>query len=61
MTRDPDVYLHDIFESIEYIEEDISGISKEEFLESRVTQDLVFRRLEIIGEAVKNLPQEFKE
>lgn len=61
MKRDPAVFLRDILESIEYIEEDTKNIKKKDFLGSRTTQDLVFRRLEIIGEAVKYLPEEFKD
>ena len=47
-------------ESIDVIESYISGISENDFFESGVKQDAVMRRLEIIGEAVKNLPPEFK-
>lgn len=53
-------FLH-IFESIEWIERDIDGLSKEDFLKSVPMQDAVVRRLEIIGEAVKNLPIEFRD
>jgi len=31
------------------------------FLESEKKQDLIIRRLEVIGEAVKQLPEEFKQ
>ncbi len=60
MIRDPLIYLHDILESIENIEEDTQGISEEEFLKKRIIQQAVIRNLEIIGEASKQLSRDFK-
>ncbi len=59
--RKPEVYLQDIAESIEYIEKFLNGISEDEFYKNVEKQDAVLRRLEIIGEAVKNLPHEIRE
>jgi uncharacterized protein with HEPN domain len=59
--RKPDVYLQDILESIEYIQRFLDGVSEEEFHENVEKQDAVLRRLEIIGEAVKHLPEEIRE
>jgi uncharacterized protein with HEPN domain len=61
MKKHPEIFLEHILESIEKIEEFMRGFTKEKFLESVKTQDAVIRRLEIIGEATKNLPQEFKD
>lgn len=61
MTKDPKVYLTHILQSIQRIEKYLVGVSKEEFLQSDAIQDQITRRLEIIGEAVKQLPEEFKE
>lgn len=36
-------------------------MSREDFLKSVNIQDAVIRRLEIIGEAVKNIPPEFRD
>ena len=36
-------------------------MKREEFLASREKQDAVIRRIEVIGEAVKNIPAELKE
>ncbi len=36
-------------------------MSREDFLKSVNIQDAVIGRLEIIGEAVKNIPQEFRD
>lgn len=38
----------------------VRGMTKEKFLKSVKTQDAVTRRIEIIGEATKNLPSSFK-
>ncbi len=59
MIKDPEVFLKHILESIDWIEKDIKGFSKEDFFQNVPIQDAVFRRLEIIGEAIRNLPEEF--
>jgi uncharacterized protein with HEPN domain len=61
MKRNINVYIEDILDSIEKIEEYTKTINKEEFLYNTQLQDSILRRLEIIGEAVKNIPEEFKE
>jgi len=58
--RKPDVYLQDIFESINYIQRFLEGVSEDEFYKNVEKQDAVLRRLEIIGEAVKHLPDEIR-
>jgi uncharacterized protein with HEPN domain len=60
MTKDPRIFLDHIRESIALIEEYTKDISREQFSNSPQIQDAVMRRLEIIGEAVKNLPADFK-
>ncbi len=60
MKRNLDVYLDDIMESIEKIEEYTKKLSEENFYRDVKVQDAVLRRLEIIGEAVKSMPAEFK-
>jgi uncharacterized protein with HEPN domain len=55
------VYLNDIQDCILKIEEYLEGYSEERFYEDYEKQDSVLRRLEIIGEAVKQLPDEIKE
>ena len=61
MRKDPEIFIAHILESIESIEEYVQVMKKEEFLISKKTQDAVIRRIEIIGEAVKNIPNEIKE
>ena len=58
--RKPDVYLQDILESIEHIQRFLDGVSEDEFYKNVEKQDAVLRRLEIIGEAVKHLPEEIR-
>jgi len=59
--RKPDVYLQDILESIGHIQRFLDGVSEEDFFENTEKQDAVLRRLEIIGEAVKHLPDEIRK
>lgn len=61
MKRDFRVYLDDILESIERIEEYTKGIAENEFMDTVPLQDAVVRRFEIIGEAVKHIPEEIKQ
>ena len=50
--RDTRVFLEDILESIEKIEEYTTDVNEEEFYENTFVQDAVIRQLEIIGEAI---------
>lgn len=56
MKKDPDVFLQHILESIKIIEQYTESFTRTQFLKNIQLQDAVTRRLEIIGEAVKNLP-----
>lgn len=59
--RDVTVYLHDILESISEIESYIQDIDESTFLTDRKTQDSVIRRLEVIGEAVRAVPNTIRD
>jgi uncharacterized protein with HEPN domain len=61
MKRDMRVYIEDILESITKIEEYTKERTEDDFYENTQLQDAVLRRLEIIGEAVKNIPQDFRD
>jgi uncharacterized protein with HEPN domain len=61
MKKDPTIFVEHILECIGLIEGYIKGATKDEFLRSKQLQDAVIRRIEIIGEAVKNIPQEIKD
>lgn len=60
MKKDPKVFLEHIIESIQLIEEYAKPLTVEEFQKNKAMQDAIIRRLEIIGEAVKNVPTSFK-
>ena len=61
MKKDPQIYLGHILESIEQIEDYTHDLLEVEFMDSKLIQDAVFRKLEVIGEAVKNIPDDFRE
>lgn len=58
--RDDRVYLRHILDAIAQIEEYTQGISKNDFPSNRLIQDGTVRELEIIGEASRNLSEEFR-
>ncbi len=59
--KDTKIFILHILESIERIERFVGKSSKEDFLKSEIIQDSTIRRIEIIGEAVKNIPQSFRD
>lgn len=61
MSRDPSLRLEDILEATHLIETYINGFKYESFIADRRTVDAVTRNLEIIGEAVKHLPDEMTD
>ena len=60
MPRDSRVYLEDILEATRKITVYTAGLSKAAFLEDEKTIDAVVRNLEVIGEAVKKLPEDLR-
>ena len=60
MTRKPILFLKDILSAIERIES-YTGNGREEFLSNPSLQDGTLFRLQTIGEAVNQLPDELKE
>lgn len=58
MSRDYSLYLRDILEARERIRDYIGELTFDEFLVDGKTVDAVVRNLEIIGEAVKCVPDE---
>jgi len=61
MIKDDTVFLRHILDAINKIQEYIKGMDYEGFRVSNLVQDGVIRQLEIIGEAAKNLSQDFRE
>lgn len=61
MEKDFKVYLFDILDCIQAIEQYTENKTENDFLQDKLLQDAVFRRIEIIGEAVKNIPEHIKQ
>lgn len=61
MKKDPQIFIEHMLECIEIIENYTNNISQNDFVMSLQIQDSVIRRLEIIGEAAKNIPEVYKE
>ncbi len=59
MKKDPRVYLAQILERIDRILEYTSE-GKESFLADPRTQDAVIRNFEVIGEAAKRIPEQYR-
>ena len=55
MKKDPIIYIGHILESISLIEDYSHNMTIVDFLNSTQLQDSIIRRIEIIGEAAKNL------
>lgn len=59
MSKSDDIYVEHILGAIAQIKRYTSD-GETAFLQSELIQDAVIRRLEIIGEAVKNLSEELR-
>lgn len=59
--KDPSIFLGHILDNIEKIENDFANLSETEYSQNVNIQDATLRRLEVIGEAVKNLPLAFRK
>ena len=60
MKRDLGLYLDDIIESIEHIENYIEDMNLQGFSDDQRSQDAIIRRLGTIGEATTKLPIEVR-
>jgi len=61
MKRDIGLFIEDILDSINNIKEFTKEVNEEKFLKDKLRQSAVIRQLEIMGEAVKNIPSDFRE
>lgn len=61
MKRNSKIFLLDILESIEKIEKYTKGATEHKFLGNDEMQDAVMKRLEVIGEATKNIPENIRK
>ena len=60
MKKENSIYIEHILTGIDKILSYTDKLSEEQFLENDLVQDAVIRNLEIIGEAVKKLSNEFR-
>ena len=58
MSRDLNLYFDDILKAIAYIRDFTSGMDYSTFVHDTRTQHACIRNLEVIGEAVKKIPEE---
>ena len=61
MKKDPLIYIEHISTCISRIKEYTGDIDEDGFLKNNLIQDAVIRNFEIIGEAVKSLPEELRQ
>jgi uncharacterized protein with HEPN domain len=60
MSFEPRDYLLHILREADYLLRESAGITSEEFLSNETLQRAFVRSIEIIGEAVKKIPEEFR-
>ena len=61
MKKNPIVFIKHIQDASILIEEFSSGYDQKKFLKDLLVQSAVIRQIEIIGEAIKNLPLAFRK
>jgi uncharacterized protein with HEPN domain len=61
MKRNIILFIEDIMENLKLIEDSTKNLDKAKFKLNRLIIDATARRLEIIGEAAKNVPNKFRE
>ena len=54
------LFIEDILESMNMIEEYIRDLDNQDFSADRKTIDAVIRNIEIIGEAARNIPESIR-
>ena len=61
MSVSPLEYLRHILDETKYLRDRAKGLSKEDFLKSETLKRAFVRSIEIIGEAAKKIPAEFRD
>jgi uncharacterized protein with HEPN domain len=61
MSRHSRLRIFDILDAIDRIASYVEAMTYEGFLADRKTQDAVARNIEIIGEAARGLPEQFRQ
>jgi uncharacterized protein with HEPN domain len=60
MSKEPKEYLRHIYDECKFIVLTCSNLSKDEFINDETLKRAITRSLEIIGEATKKIPADFK-
>ena len=55
-----ELFISHILDCIAAIESFVKGVTEEDFMQNRLLQSAVIREIEVIGEASKNISDEFK-
>lgn len=61
MKKDPFIFIKHILDNINIIQNYMKNKTKYDFIKDQKLQDAIVRRLEIIGEASKNIPSSFRK
>lgn len=61
MQRELKTYFEDIFTAVNKIEKYTKDMTKEDLTRNELVQDAVVRNLEVIGEAVKKIPDDVRD
>lgn len=61
MRRNYNLFIEDILDCIEKIEQFVGNMSFDDFVQDDKTSSAVIRKLEIIGEATKNIPGDIRK
>ncbi len=61
MNRSLELFVSDILENIEDVEDFSKNLTKIKLENNKLKQNAIIRSLEVIGEAVKNIPNSFRE
>ena len=59
MNKDPLIFIRHMVESMTFIESFSKGLTKEHLAQDELKQSAIIRKIEIVGEAAKNLPKEY--
>jgi uncharacterized protein with HEPN domain len=59
--RREELYLADIVEAADSIQQFLGGVSRADFLQNDLVRSAVLQKLTIIGEAAARLPKEFQD
>ncbi|HEX9374328.1 MAG TPA: DUF86 domain-containing protein [Roseiflexaceae bacterium] len=59
--RREELYLSDMVEALDAIQQFLTGVQREEFLQNDLTRSAILQKLTIIGEAAARLPKGFQD